>query len=162
MSTGSVQSASKTLSRHKELNNIFLTMTNDAGEALVAGQEVFINGDFSVDKRVDGSELPIGMVDVGGGDGELITVHANLLRTVRGIIKGGAATANQLLIPNGTVTGGLPEYVAATPSEVSDGTLTGVLGDIAQAVALEGALQDAELQIGILRNPVQIIGAVAS
>lgn len=153
MSTETSMTASKTLHRHEEHGLLYLTLTNSDAAALVVGQEVVIEADLSVDKRGAGTEFPFGIVTVGGGVGELVTIATCLQRTSLAIAKGGTLNAGTFVKPNGTVTNGIPEYVAAVGAVLSNGTTTSVVGDYASAIVLKGGNVDTEIVIGILRTP---------
>ena len=110
---------------------------------MVAGQEVVLNGDLQVAHKTTATVIPIGIVDVGGADSELVTVATNFQRTLKGTAKLGAFTAGDLVVPNGTVgADGVPEYVAA------------VATNYAQAIVIKGGIADAQVELGILRSPI--------
>ena len=130
MSTGTVQGRATTLSKLYNRGDVRLSVANGEGTAVVDGQEVYISGDDEVSLRDLGTDYPLGVVETGGDDGELVTVHANVQRTLVATAKGGALTAGAFVKPNGTVTNGIPEYVVA------------VTGDFAIAQVLRGGLVD--------------------
>lgn len=145
MSTESIQSASKTVSRHKETYGVFLTLTNGSGGVLNAGQEVFISGNLTVNKRSTGAQQSIGVVDVGAADAQRVTVHTAFQRTLKAIAKGGGLNAGDRVKPNGVWNAaGLPEYVVCVATDMISG------------VVLKGGVLDAEIEIGIFRTPYQL------
>jgi hypothetical protein len=140
--TGSVMNASITLSRHKATYGVFLTLVNSSGATLNAGQEVKLENDLTVDKRSVGTEFSIGVVDVGGADGEKVSVHTPFNRTLKAIAKGGTLNVNTFVKPNGTWNAaGLPEYVVA------------VNGDYVSAIVIDGGAVDTVIELGILMCP---------
>lgn len=142
MSTETSLVASKTLSRHQENFSMFLTLTNDNSADLRQGEEVILNGNLTVAKRSVGTTFPIGVVTVGGADGELVTVATVIQRTLRAIAKGGTLAAGAFVKPNGTWNAaGCPEYVAVAA------------GDYASAIVLSGGNVDTEIVVGFLRTP---------
>ena len=141
MTTGTVQSASVTLSKHKESNQLNLALTNAQGAEVFHGQEVKISGDLGVALRAVGTEIPIGVVSVGGLDTVEVTIATNFERTLKVIATGGTLTAGQEVKPNGTRTLTVPQYVAA------------ITADKVSAVVLKGATIGLEALVGILRAP---------
>lgn len=140
--TGSIQSASKTVSRYKETYGVFLTLTNSDGADLRAGQEAVLENDLTVQHRTLGTQFPIGIVDVGGADGAKVTVHTCFQRTLQAIAKGGTINVGAFVKPNGTWNAaGIPEYVAVAA------------GDYASAIVIDGGAVDTEITLGVLRTP---------
>ena len=162
--TGSVQSASKTVTRQPEASEgCTLTLTNGSGAALKQGQEVFISGNMAVNKRSTGAQFPVGIVTVGGDDAQPIAVFTCFQRTVRAVAKGGTLSAGTFVKPNGTYNSvGLPEYVAATEPTLSNGTTTSVLGDYVSGIVISGGNVDTEIQIGIFRTPILTRGSLSA
>lgn len=147
-STGSVQSASKTIFRHEEHGMVFLTLTNGSGVTLVAGQEVKIKAsvDLTVDVRTLGTDIPAGIITVGDADGKDMTIATPFDRTVKAIAKGGTINAGDQVIPNGTFNAaGLPEYVKTVTA-----------GHFVTGICLKGSVVDGQIVIGHLRAPYKI------
>ena len=141
MTTGTVQNASVTLSKHKETKQVNLTLTNAEGAEIFHGQEVKVSGDLGVALRKVGTEIPIGVVSVGGLDTEEVTISTSFERTLKVIATGGTLTAGGEVKPNGVRTLTVPQYVvAATADKVS-------------AIVLKGATVGLEALVGILRSP---------
>lgn len=162
MSSETSMTASKTLHRHEEQGLLFLTLTNSDGATLKVGQEVVLENNLTVQKRSAGSEFPIGVVTVGGIDGDLVTVATCFQRTTLAIAKGGTINVNTFVKPNGTVqASGIPEYVAAVAPIYSNGTTTSVLGDYASGIVLRGGNVDTEIVVGLFRQPIPIRGAIS-
>jgi hypothetical protein len=142
MTTGSVMNASLTLSRHKATYGVFITFTNSSGATLNAGQEVILENDLTVDKRSVGTTFPIGVVDVGGVDGDKVTVHTCFARTLKAVAKGGTINVGTFVKPNGTWNAlGLPEYVAVAN------------GDYASAIVIDGGAVDTVIELGVFQTP---------
>lgn len=158
MTTGSIQAASITLSKHKETYLLFLTLTNNSGAALVDGQMVYADGNLTVDVIVDSTddaEFPIGIVDVGGADQAFVTIATALQRTLKvHNADGGTIAAGDFVKANGVVNAnGKPEWIPAVADDF--GPTAEVLGDWAHGIVLSGALTAAEALVGVLRTPVR-------
>ncbi len=138
--TGTIQDAAAMVITDLRSDALQLGFTNDSGEALTKGQEVTLKTDGTIDKRDAGTELPIGVVVKGNDDGKRVTVRTYFTAVVLGKAKGGALTAGELVVPNGTKdsTTYVPEFIAATSS------------DYAVGVVLKGASLDGEIKVGIL------------
>lgn len=146
MSTGSIQNASKTISRYYETYLLYLTLTNGQVDKLINGQEVYISGNNSVTKRTTGTQFPIGVVSVGSVDHRTtVTVSTCLQRDLYCTAKGGTLAAGTFVKPNGNIAAdGTPEYVAT------------IAGDYASGIVLAGGAVDTEIRVGILRSPFRI------
>lgn len=139
--------ASKTLFKHEEQGLVFLTLLNTSGAELKVGQEVNIESglNLSVEKRDAGTDFPLGVVTVGGVDGDQVTIATCLQRTCLAVAKGGTLNAGANVKPNGTYNAaGMPEYVATSA------------GDYVSAIVLSGGAVDTEIIVGILRSPFQL------
>lgn len=122
--------------RHDSLQ---LGFTNDSGGDLKRGQEVFLKSAGGVGKRVDGSTIPLGVVIVGGADGEKVTVRTFFTASVTGLAKTNALNYGVPVVPNGNLDAdGRPEYVAAGASVNYC------------AITIKGGAADAEVLVGIL------------
>jgi len=149
MATESIMPASVTISKHAEPTGVILTLTNAFAGTLFQGQEVIMSANLSVTKRTTGTQLPIGVVTVGKGTGERVSVFTAFQRTVKGIAKGGTIAAGATVKPNGNwntaiVAEGLPEYTATAA------------GDYVSGVVISGGAVDTVIEIGILRTPYQL------
>lgn len=131
--------------RYKETYGVHLTLVNDSGGNLEPGQEVIINGDLTVDKRDAGTEFPIGVITVGGADGEKITVLTDFKTDVKGIAKGAPLTAGAFVKPDGTLGADNRVNFVATAA-----------GDYASAVVLQGGAAAGEIYVGVLRSALKI------
>lgn len=135
MSTGSIQSASKTLYKNKAG---IMCQTFIASADLVQGQPVKISGNGTV-APAGATDLAIGFCEVGGLNGERVTINVTIYSIdALVIMKGGTATAGGFVVHNGTVTGGVPEVVTA----VSTNKVKGII--------LSGGAANAEIRIGLL------------
>lgn len=140
MTTGTVQSASITLSKHRETKLVTLTLTNGEGAELLHGQEVYVTGDLTVSKRDLVTQIPVGIVSIGGLDTALVSIATSFQRTLKFIATGGTLAAGSEAKPNGLLTGGVPQYVAAAAL------------DHVSAVVLQGATVGNEGLLGIMRS----------
>lgn len=149
MSTGSIQSPSKTITRFYETYALFLTLTNGSGGDLVSGQEVYISANNAVSKRTLGTQFPIGTVTVGKKpDIATVAVATVFQRDILGIANGGTLNAGSFVRQNGTVTAtGQPQYVACAA------------GDYAMGIVLSGGTAGSEVRVGVLRSPFQLPAA---
>jgi hypothetical protein len=142
MATTSIQNASKTKSKYYEPHSLDLSLRNGSGERLIDGQEVFISGANAVTKRTTGAQYPIGIVKVGGDNGEYVTVATSLTRDIKGIATGGTLAVGAFVRQNGTLNAdGLPQYVAVTT------------GQYAMGIVLQGGTAGTEIRVGVLRVP---------
>jgi len=119
--TGTFQSTPATGIKWKEEGNIQLPVVNGSGEDLVNGQEVIMKSDGTLDKRDAGTEFPIGVVAVGGKDGDRVTIHANFSAIIHASAKGAAHNPGAEVVPDGTLTEGRVNYIAATAGDFVSG-----------------------------------------
>ena len=120
MTTGTVQSASVTLSKHRETKLVTLTLTNGEGAELFHGQEVSLTGNLEVSKRDVAAQKSIGVVSIGGLDGEEVSIATAFQRTLKVIAKGGTLTAGDQVLPDGTRdANGLPGYAVSAPTALT-------------------------------------------
>ncbi|MAX80381.1 MAG: hypothetical protein CL843_09415 [Crocinitomicaceae bacterium] len=137
--TGSIHNASVTVFQDQKHDALQLGFTNDSGGDLVKGQEVYLKSAGGVDKRTDGSTIPLGVVIVGAEDGEKVTVRTFFTVSVTGVAKTNALNYGVAVVPNGTVdSSGRPEYVAAGASVNYC------------AITIKGGAADSEILVGIL------------
>lgn len=139
MSTGTIQGRATTLSKLKNEAGLRLTMNNGEGAEIKNGTEVTLTGDNTVSIRDTATELPFGICEVGGADGEKVTVHVFGQRTLNCVATGGAFAAGDFVKYEGTHNAdGVPNYVAAAS------------GDKVNAIVLKGAAQDSVSELVIL------------
>lgn len=158
MTTGSIQSASVTLSKHQEKFCLFLSLTNDEGGALLHGDIVYAKGNLTVAKFDDGvkaTKVPIGIVSVGAADGLRVTVASYFNRTLKAHNNNGdAMSAGDVVRPVGTYqSDGRPNYKKATADDY--GATTEVLGDWGTGIVLSGGNNDTEILVGLTRQPIR-------
>lgn len=148
--TYSVQDPSVTLTKYRETYALHLTLLNgEAAEALNQGTAVYLSGNNTVKKLVDGSEFPIGVVFSGGAAGTKLSVEVGpCVRDLVGISKGSALASGDFAIADGTFDAdGRPNYVAASA------------GAFANAIVIAGGAEDSEIRLGILRTPYTVPAA---
>lgn len=144
MSTGSIQNQPVVALPDQRCEAIQLGFTNDSGSTLVVGQEVYLKTNGKVDKRVDGSTVPLGIVIVGGGTNERVTVRTFFTLSVTGLAKGGSLNPSTPVVHDGTVdTEGRSGFIAAGNSEWYSG------------VVITGGAQNTEILIGIYDSVLQ-------
>lgn len=139
MSTGTIQNPATQIIadiRHDALQHGY---TNSTGAALAKGDEVYLDTDGTVKLRTAGTQKPLGVVMVGGADGERVTVR-DFFTLVLDVLNGGvgAINAGALVVPLGTKTNDIPEYDAAAATEQSC------------AMVIVGAAAGQPMRIGIL------------
>jgi len=140
MSTGSIQDAAVVVMTDLRHDALQLSFVNDSGALLTPGQEVTLKTDGTIDKRDAGTEVPLGIVVVGGDDGKRVTVRTYFTAVIKAKAIGGAINAGVLVKPNGLkdATTGVPEYVAGTSS------------DYAVGMVIKGAAENGQMIVGIL------------
>jgi hypothetical protein len=144
MPTGSIQDPSLTVSKYYEPHSLDLTLRNGSGGDLVHGQEVFLSANNSVNKRATGAQYPIGVVKVGGKNGDNVTIATSFQRDMLALASGAIAVGDPVR-PTGVLdAAGRPTYVVATA------------GQWAQAVCLRAAADGAEARLGFLRVPFKV------
>lgn len=144
MSTGTVQAAENNVIRDLVSDALQLGFTNDSGGDLSEGQEVIFKTNGKLDKRDAGTELPVGIVVKGGANGEKVTIRTFATAVIMGVATGGAIEEGTPVKPNGSLTSGVPQYVAA------------VAGDYCVGIACVGAAQDASMRVMIMNAPFQL------
>ena len=145
MTTGTVLSPSITLSKHKEDYTVNLTLTNGEGAELFHGQEVHVTGNLEVSKRDVATQKSIGVVSIGGVDGERVTIATSFQRTLKVIAIGGTLTADDQVVPDGSRdSSGRPGYKAAVTTNYVSG------------IVLSGNTVGLEALIGVVRTPYLI------
>lgn len=138
MSTGTVQNASKTLYKNIQTGAIRQTFTADAD--LVAGDSVKVSGNGLVDKA-GATDLAVGVVLVGGLDGETVTVLVSAyVADALCVATGGAITAGSLVTFTGSATNGVPNVAEA------------VAGDVVKGIVLSGGNTNTEIRVGIVNG----------
>ena len=143
MSTGTIQGRGTTLSKNFNQAGIRLSMNNGEGSEIKDGSEVTLTGDNEVSLRDTATDVPFGIVEVGGLDGEKVTVHVHAQRTLKVIATGGVFAANDLVKFVGTHdANGVPNYVAAATSDL-------IVGRV-----IKGSAQDAVAEIVIMNQYV--------
>jgi len=143
LGTGTVQGRQTTLSKHFDQAGIRLSMNNGEGAEIKAGTEVNLTGDNEVSIRDTATDRPFGVCEIGGADGEKVTVHVHGQRTLQVVATGGAFTAGDLVKYTGTHdANGVPNYVAAVAS------------DLITALVIKGAAQDAVAEVVIMNQYV--------
>lgn len=163
MSTESIMSKSLTLSKHKELYPVTISLTNDNDAALNKGHAAKIKGNLTVDKCTTGAHFPIGIVEETSADGELTTVHTIFSRSLKAKAIATDIPAGSFVKPNGNIDAeGKPEVVLAVAPVLSNGTTTSVLGDWCYGIVISGALQNAEIEVGIFRTPIILRGTIST
>lgn len=144
MSTGTIQDAAVQVITDLRHDALQLGFTNDSGADLKRGDEVILKTDGTVDIRDAGSERPIGIVVVGGADGDRVTVRTYFTAVMNAIATGGAIVAGVPVVPNGSKTDGVPQYIAA------------VATNYYCAITLNSVAQDADVVVGILDGISQL------
>jgi hypothetical protein len=141
--TGTIQPASNQTLKNWEKDCVHLSFVNDSGAALVVGQEVTLKTTGKVDKRNAGTDVPIGMVWIGGADQERVTVRLNCNLTMKAKAIGGTLNAGTFVVPNGNIdsTYETPEVIAAAE------------GDYVTMIVIKGGLANAQIILGWLKSP---------
>lgn len=144
MSTGTIQNAALQVIGNMKHDALQYTFTNSQGAALAKGDEVYLHTDGSVKLRNAGTQRPLGVVVVGGDDGERVTVRTYFTVEMDVINNsGGDVDAGDLLVPEGVKDAdGRPQYVAA------------VATNLVCAVALVPASDGTVVRVGILDSMV--------
>ena len=141
--TGTIQGRQTTISKFFDNGGIRLSMTNGEGAEIKNGSEVSISGDNEVELRDTATDRPLGIVEIGGLDGEKVTVHIFGQRTLKVVAKSGAFVAGDLVKYTGTQDAdGVPEYTAAAT------------GNLIVAHVIVGALEDAVAEVVILHHVI--------
>lgn len=141
MSTGTIQTPSKTIFKTSNGSAIRQTFTADGD--LVQGQAVKLTGNGIVAVVENDTDKSVGVVEVGGLDGEKITVlvTAYVADQLVANASGGSIAAGTLVKFKGTLN-------ADNISEVD----ACVEGDMAQGIVLSGGADEAEMRIGVLHG----------
>lgn len=149
--TGTIQSAAPQVITDITNDALQVSFVNTSGGALVSGQEVTIKTNGEVDKRDAGTELPHGIVIVGGANNARVTVRLFGQAIINAIIKLAGANAGALVKPNGTIDAtGVPQYVATTD------------GDYVSGYVIKGGLVDTAVKVLILNSFYQLNPAPGS
>lgn len=140
MGSESIQVASATVFKQTDGGAIRQTFTADGN--LVAGQPVKLSGANEVVAAAVADEH-IGFVEVGGLDGELITVRLTAFDAIAQVVMiGGTSSIGQKLNYNGTIaSNGLPQVIAAATTTK------------AKAVALSVGATTTTIVVGLLKQP---------
>lgn len=145
MHTGTVHNAATLVITDMNSDWLQIGFTNDSGETLTEGREVVVKATGTVDKKSDGTKPTLGVVVVGGKNGEKVTVRVLALLLINGKAKGGTIATGKFVVPNGTVdANGVPGYVEA----VSD--------DVSCAYVIKGGVVDSEIKIAIMPSNIVI------
>lgn len=144
MSTGTIQNAALQIINTMKGDALQLGFTNSQGAALSKGDEVYLHTDGTVKLRSSGATRPLGVVVVGGADGERVTVRTYFTVVVDVVnTTGGTNNAGDALVPDGTKDSeGRPNYIA------------GVTGNYCCAIALNSVADDAVVRVGILDSMI--------
>lgn len=138
MSTGTIQDAAPLVITDMRSDALQLSFVNDSGDDLVAGDEVILKTDGTVDKRDAGTELPLGIVIKGAADGERVTVRTPFMAVLKGVANGGTINAGSFVKPNGSKTNSLPQYEVVSAN------------DYALGLVLKGGIAGATIVIGVV------------
>ena len=138
--TGTIQNAAVQIITDMKGDALQFSFVNSSGAALSKGDEVYLHTDGSVKIRNAGTQLPIGVVIVGGANGERVTVRTSFTVCLDvANNSGGPVSAGDKLIPEGTKdSNGRPQYADAAAT------------NIVKAIALHGAVDQAVVKVGIL------------
>lgn len=136
--TGTIQDAATLVITDMRGDALQLGFTNDSGGALAAGDEVCLKTDGTVDLRDTGTQKPVGIVVKGGADGTRVTVRTPFSAVIKGIATGGTINAGSFVKPNGSKTGGIPQYVVVADNDFSMG------------LVLKGGTASSTIIIGIM------------
>ncbi len=150
MSTESIQNPSKTLHKNYESYGVFISGLNgESVNALNQGQAVYISGNKTLKAKTLGTQHAIGIVNVGAVAGAKLSFKANILCDSLAKAIGKALVAGAFVRYNGNTdsTTGIPEVVEAQDNEWAD------------AVVWNGAAQNGELTIFVLRNNIRLVVA---
>lgn len=150
MSTGSIQDQATLVVKNLSHDDLQLGFTNDSGGDLVIGDEIILKTDGTVDKRDANTEYPVGVVIVGGADGERITarVKATAVMNVNNV-NAGTVNAGSFVFPDGTKTNGYPDY----------DVLAQAVADVySQVIVLKGATTGGRMVVALLNYVKTIIG----
>lgn len=122
-------------------------VSSDAGD-ITCPHEVVLQADGTIQRRTNGTDIPIGMAFNGGSNGDEITVDTILHNTDLANVLA-ATDAGVLLRPNGTLVdiNGVQsmQYVPA------------VAGELAIAISLEQVAGAGNIRVGQLRAPIRVV-----
>lgn len=112
-----------------------------ANGALVKGQMVKLEAAGTVAPIAAATDHPIGMVTKGGADGEEVTVLTNFIAILKGTADGAVDLANPVSVSGFNSTDERDNWADSTTS------------DFVMGIALSDALDEAELEVGVIRYP---------
>lgn len=143
--TGSIESEAPQVVTDWKSDALQFGFTNDSGVELKQGREVILKTTGLLDKRSAGSEIPLGVVVIGGIDGARCTVRTGFTAAIKAKAIGGTLNAGTYVVPNGNVdSDGIPEYIAA------------VAKDYATGYVIKGGAANASIKVGILDTAVTV------
>ena len=144
--TGPITTRPKTLFKHFDNSAKVVSLVNGSGAEMVPGMEVYLSNDGEVTYRTTGTQVPIGIITVGGATaGEMVTVQIYGKGWVTAIAKGGTLAEGDLVRQDGTTsTNGLPGYVVVATA-----------GHWVTGIVVFGNTIGLECQVMVLDTPIK-------
>jgi microcompartment protein CcmK/EutM len=120
-----------------------LNLGRIANGALVKGQNVKLDADGRVSKVTAGTQLPFGIVEVGGADGARVAIRTFIAAEVYGIAKVDLVPGKEVVATGVVNADGKQEFTLA------------VAGNFVNAVVIKGATATNECLVGIIDGVYQ-------
>lgn len=141
--TGTIQSEKNQTLKNWDKGRLQISFVNDSGGTLYPGMEVTLKTTGKVDKRNAGTDVPVGIVMVGGADQTRVTVRLYCTITIKAKAIGGTLNPGSWVVPNGNIDSTYedPEVIAAAE------------GDYVSMIVLKGGIANAQILVGVLNSP---------